>query len=180
MNFEFYIAKRLISSNFHKNSVSAPIIKIGVAAISISTVVMLIALSISMGLKNKIRDKAVAFNGHIIISNFDSNSSEDSYSPIELNQPFYPKFNNLDGIKHVQGVAQKFGIIRTENDFEGLFVKGVGKDYNWEYFKDFLVIGRLPNYSNFYSNEVLISKYLADRLNFNIKDSFQMYFLKSD
>jgi len=180
LNFEFYIAKRLISSNFHKNSVSAPIIKIGVAAISISTVVMLIALSISMGLKNKIRDKAVAFNGHIIISNFDSNSSEDSYSPIELNQPFYPKFNNLDGIKHVQGVAQKFGIIRTENDFEGLFVKGVGKDYNWEYFKDFLVIGRLPNYSNFYSNEVLISKYLADRLNFNIKDSFQMYFLKSD
>ena len=76
MNFEFYIAKKLINSNFHKNSVSAPIIKIGIAAIAVSTIVMLIALAISNGLQIKIRDKAVAFNGHITITNFDSNSSE--------------------------------------------------------------------------------------------------------
>ena len=180
MNFEFYIAKKLINSNFHKNSVSAPIIKIGIAAISVSTIVMLIALAVSNGLQIKIRDKAVAFNGHITITNFDSNSSEGSNYPLQLNQSFYPKFNNIEGIKHIQGVAQKFGIIRTEKDFEGLFIKGVGEDYDWKYFRDFLVNGRLPVYSNLYSNEVLISKYLADRLNFSIEDSFQMYFLKSD
>ena len=180
MNFELYIAKKLINSNFHKNSVSAPIIKIGIAAIAVSTIVMLIALAVSNGLQIKIRDKAVAFNGHITITNFDSNSSEGSNYPLQLNQSFYPKFNNIEGIKHIQGVAQKFGIIRTEKDFEGLFVKGVGEDYDWKYFRDFLVNGRLPVYSNLYSNEVLISKYLADRLNFSIEDSFQMYFLKSD
>ena len=180
MNFEFYIAKKLINSNFYKNSVSAPIIKIGIAAIAVSTIVMLIALAVSNGLQIKIRDKAVAFNGHITITNFDSNSSEGSNYPLQLNQSFYPKFNNIDGVNHIQGVAQKFGIIRTEKDFEGLFIKGVGEDYDWKYFKDFLVNGRLPVYSNLYSNEVLISKYLADRLNFRIEDSFQMYFLKSD
>ena len=180
MNFEFYIARKLANSKFHKNSVSGPIIKIGITAIVISTVVMIVSLALSMGLQKKIREKAVAFNGHIIISNFDSNSSEGNQTPINLEQSFYPNFNNVKGISHIQGVSHKFGIIRTENDFEGVFIKGVGVDYDWKYFKQFLLSGRLPFYSTSYSDEVIISQYLANRLGFNLNDSFQMYFLKSD
>ena len=157
MNFEFFIAKRLINAKSYKSSVSAPIIKIGIVAIAISMVVMLIAVAVSIGLQQKIRDKAVAFNGHITISNFDSNASQGAQVPISINQSFYPKFTSVDGISHIQAVAHKFGIIRTETDFEGLFIKGVGLDYNWRYFKDFLVDGRLPNFSENYSQEVLIS-----------------------
>ena len=180
MNFEFFIAKRLISAQSYKSSVSAPIIKIGVLAIAISTIVMLFAVAISVGLQQKIRDKAVAFNGHITISNFDTNLSEGAQAPIRKNQLFYPEFKEVDGITHVQAVAQKFGIIRTETDFEGLFLKGVGIDYNWQYFKEFLIQGTLPNYSESYSDEVLISEHLAKRLLFKLGDTFQMYFLKSD
>ena len=180
MNFEFFIAKHLINAQSYKSSVSAPIIKIGVLAIAISTIVMLFAVAISVGLQKKIRDKAVAFNGHITISNFDSNLSEGAQVPINKNQLFYPEFREVDGIMHVQAVAQKFGIIRTETDFEGLFMKGVGIDYNWQYFKEFLIQGTLPNYSESYSDEVLISEHLAKRLLFKVGDTFQMYFLKSD
>ena len=180
MNFEFFIAKRLISTQSYKSSVSAPIIKIGVLAIAISTIVMLFAVAISVGLQQKIRDKAVAFNGHITISNFDTNLSEGAQAPIKKTQLFYPEFKELAGITHVQAVAQKFGIIRTETDFEGLFLKGVGIDYNWQYFKEFLIQGTLPNYSEPYSDEVLISEHLAKRLLFKLGDTFQMYFLKSD
>ena len=180
MNFEFFIAKRLISAQSYKSSVSAPIIKIGVLAIAISTIVMLFAVAISVGLQQKIRDKAVAFNGHITISNFDTNLSEGAQAPIKKTQLFYPEFKKVDGITHVQAVAQKFGIIRTETDFEGLFLKGVGIDYNWQYFKEFLIQGILPNYSESYSDEVLISEHLAKRLLFKLGDTFQMYFLKSD
>ena len=180
MNFEFFIAKRLISTQSYKSSVSAPIIKIGVLAIAISTIVMLFAVAISVGLQQKIRDKAVAFNGHITISNFDTNLSEGAQVPIKKTQLFYPEFKEVAGITHVQAVAQKFGIIRTETDFEGLFLKGVGIDYNWQYFKEFLIQGTLPNYSESYSDEVLISEHLAKRLLFKLGDTFQMYFLKSD
>ena len=180
MNFEFFIAKRLISAQSYKSSVSAPIIKIGVLAIAISTIVMLFAVAISVGLQQKIRDKAVAFNGHITISNFDTNLSEGAQAPIKKNQLFYPEFKEVDGVTHVQAVAHKFGIIRTETDFEGLFLKGVGIDYNWQYFKEFLIQGTLPNYSESYSDEVLISEHLAKRLLFKLGDTFQMYFLKSD
>ena len=178
MNFEFFIAKRLISAQSYKSSVSAPIIKIGVLAIAISTIVMLFAVAISLGLQQKIRDKAVAFNGHITISNFDTNLSEGAQAPIKKTQLFYPEFKEVAGITHVQAVAQKFGIIRTETDFEGLFLKGVGIDYNWQYFKEFLIQGTLPNYSESYSDEVLISEHLAKRLLFKLGDTFQMYFLK--
>jgi len=180
LNYEFFLAKRIIGNKSYKSSVSAPIIKIGIAAIAISIIVMLIAIATGIGLEHKIRDKAVAFNGHITISNFDSNASEGAQVPISKNQDFYPEFTAVEGVSHVQAVANKFGIIRTNTDFEGLFLKGVGTDYDWRYFKEFLIEGRLPTYTIKYSSEVLISKYLADRLEFVVGDSFQMYFMKSD
>ena len=178
MNYELFIAKRIIGSKAYKSSVSAPIIKIGIAAIAIGIVVMLIAIATGIGLQEKIRDKVVAFNGHVTITNFDSNASDESEIPISKNQEFYPKFNAIEGIKHVQAVATKFGVIRTETDFEGIVLKGVGSDYDWHYFEDFLTEGRLPDYSGEMSNEVLISEYLANRLQFKVGDSFQTVFKK--
>lgn len=109
MNYEFFIAKRIIGNKAYKSSVSAPIIKIGIAAIAIGIIVMLIAIATGIGLQEKIRDKVVAFNGHVIITNFDTNVSDESETPISINQDFYPKFTKIDGISHIQAVATKFG-----------------------------------------------------------------------
>ena len=180
MNYEYFIAKRIIGSKAYKSSISAPIIKIGIAAIAIGIIVMMIAIATGIGLQQKIRDKAVAFNGHVTISNFDSNASDESQFPISTNQEFYPEFTSVEGISHIQAVATKFGVIRTKTDFEGVVLKGVGTDYNWTYFTEFLVEGNLPSYSDKINNTVLISQYLAKRLGFKVGDSFQMFFLKDD
>lgn len=176
MNFELFIAKRIIGNKTYKSSVSAPIIKIGIAAIAIGIIVMLIAIATGLGLQQKIRDKVVAFNGHIEITNYDTNASDESQVPISIDQEFYPDFISVEGIKHVQAVATKFAVIRTETDFEGVVVKGVGADYNWEYFKEFLIEGRLPDYTEKRNEEILISKYLANRLGFKVGDKFQTLF----
>ncbi|OUR99368.1 transmembrane permease [Flavobacteriales bacterium 33_180_T64] len=178
MNYEFFIAKRIIGSKAYKSSVSAPIIKIGIAAIAIGIIVMLIAIATGLGLQKKVREKVVAFNGHITINNYDSNVSNESIVPITLEQDFYPNFNTVEGIKHIQGVATKFGIIRTETDFEGIVLKGVGADYDWSYVEDFLVEGELPTYVGALSNDVVISSYLANRLGFKVGDNFQTVFVK--
>ena len=180
MNFEYFLAKRIIGSKAYKSSVSAPIIKIGIAAIAIGIVVMMVAIATGIGLQQKIRDKVVAFNGHVTITNYDSNNSQESLIPVTKKQDFYPKFKSVEGIKHIQAVATRFGVIRTETDFEGAYLKGVGSDYNWEYFKEFLVEGRLPSFDEKWSEDVLISEYLANRLGFNVNDSFQMVFPKDD
>ena len=178
MNLELLIAKRLITGKEHKISISAPIIKIAIAAIAIGVVMMLIAIATGVGLKNKIREKVAAFNGHIQISNFDNNNSEVSLTPVSINQDFYPEFKNVEGVRHVQAVATKGGIIRTADTFEGMLAKGVGTDYDWSTFEEYLVDGRLPDYSGELNEEVLISSLMANRLRLKVGDSFFSFFLR--
>lgn len=178
MNLEFFIAKRLISGKEHKISISAPIIKIAIAAIAIGLVMMLIAIATSAGLQLKIREKVAAFNGHVQIFNYDNNTSDVSVAPVSLNQPFYPDFNSVTGIAHIQGVAVKAGIIRTAETFEGILAKGVGADFKWNSFEEFLVDGRLPNYTGELNEEILLSKLLASKLQLKVGDSFFSIFLK--
>ena len=139
MNLEYFIAKRLITARDHKSSISAPIIKIAIAAIAIGMIMMIISVATGIGLQQKIRQKVAAFNGHIIITNYDENQSQLSLTPISTHQDFYPKFKNVEGINHIQAVATKSGIIRTETAFEGIIFKGVGKDYQWENLKEYLI-----------------------------------------
>lgn len=141
---------------------------------------MLISIATSVGLQKKIREKVSAFNGDILITNFDTNFSNDSQNPISKNQPFYPKFKNVDGIKHVQITASKGGVIRTETDFEGVVVKGVGDDYDWTYFQDYLIEGQLPNFTQELNSDILISEYLANRLHLKLGDKVTTFFLNDE
>ena len=178
MNLEYFIAKRLITAKSRKSSISTPIIKIAIAAIAIGMIMMIISVATGIGLQQKIREKVAAFNGHIIISNYDDNQSQVSTTPISVNQNFYPNFNTVQGINHIQAVASKAGIIRTANAFEGIIFKGVGKDYYWENLKEYLVEGRLPDFSNDLNNQILISQFLANRLQLSVGDKCNTFFMK--
>jgi lipoprotein-releasing system permease protein len=180
LNLEYFIAKRLITAKDYKSSISAPIIKIAIAAIAIGMVMMIVSVATGIGLQQKIREKVSAFNGHIIISNYDNNQSEATLTPISKNQKFYPKFNSVSGINHIQAIATKAGIIRTEKAFEGIIFKGVGTDYQWDNLKEYLIAGQLPNVSSQLNNEVVISQFLADRLQLKVGDLFNTFFIKEN
>ncbi len=178
MNLEYFIAKRLITAKSYKSSISSPIIKIAITAITIGIIMMIVSVATGIGLQNKIREKVAAFNGHIVITNFDDNQSQVHTQPISINQDFYPKFKTVDGINHIQAVANKAGIIRTESSVEGIILKGVGKDYVWTNIKEYIIEGRLPNYKDELNEEVLISQYLANRLHLKLGDKFNTFFMK--
>ncbi|RZS93076.1 ABC transporter permease [Aquimarina brevivitae] len=180
MNFEFFIAKRLIKGKERKSSISAPIIKIAIAAITIGMVMMIITVATGIGLQRKIREKVAAFEGHVIISSFDNNSSVETLVPISKAQDFYPEFKSVKGIRHIQGVATKAGLIRTEEDFEGVVVKGVGADYQWGDFGDYVIEGRLPNFSDDLNPEIIISDYISKRLQLGVGDKAITFFLKKN
>ena len=180
MNLEHFIAKRLITAKDHKSSISAPIIKIAIIAIALGVIMMMVSIATGIGLQNKIRQKVSAFNGHISISNFNGNESDVSIEPVSIHQKFYPKFKNIEGINHIQAVATKAGMIRTEAAFEGIVFKGVGKDYNWENLKEYLIQGKIPNLNSDLNNEILISQYLANRLNLKLGDRFNTFFMKEE
>ncbi|MFY7672260.1 ABC transporter permease [Tenacibaculum sp. MEBiC06402] len=176
MNYELFIAKRIIAGKEHKNSISSPIIKIAIVAITLGIAIMLVAVAVSSGFQQKIRDKIAGFKGHIQITNYDNNNSDVSTISIDVNQEFYPNFKDINGIKKVQPYINKGGILRTPTDFQGIVFKGVDKDYDFSFFKEFLVEGRLPNYNQKRNREVLISKSIADRLQLKLNDTLQAWF----
>ena len=178
LNLEYFIAKRLITAKDNKSSISAPIIKIAISAIAIGMVMMIVSVATGIGLQQKIREKISAFNGHIIIANFDNNQSDATLVPVSKKQKFYPKFSSVPEVSHVQAVASKAGIIRTADAFEGIVFKGVGTDYKWDNIKEYLVSGRLPNLSAGLNPEVIISQYLANRLKLKVGDEFNTFFMK--
>ena len=176
MNYELFIAKRIIAGKEHKSSISSPIIKIAIVAITLGIAIMLVSVAVSSGFQQKIRDKIAGFKGHIQISNYDNNNSDVSTVPLSLEQDFYPNFKNIDGIKKVQPFINKGGILRTPADFQGIVFKGVNADYDFSFFNEFLVEGRLPNYNQPRNREVLISKSIVDRLQLHLNDTLQAWF----
>jgi lipoprotein-releasing system permease protein len=180
LNLEYFIAKRLIGVKKHKSSISTPIIKIAISAIAIGMIMMIISVATGIGLQKKIREKVSAFNGHIIISNYDDNQSKVSMVPVSKHQDFYPKFNAVKGVSHVQAIASKAGIVRTEKAFEGVIFKGVGSDYKWDNLKEYLVKGKLPDLTHDLNEQVLISQFLADRLDLSVGDKFNTFFMKEE
>ena len=180
MNLEYFIAKRLITAKDYKSSISAPIIKIAISAIAIGIIMMLVSVATGIGLQQKIREKVSAFNGQIIISNYDNNNSDVTLVPISKKQDFYPNFKSVPEVSHIQAIASKAGIIRTENAFEGIIFKGVGGDYDWNNIKEYLVEGKLPDFSKNLNEEVIVSKFLANRLGLKVGDNFNTFFIKEE
>ncbi|MGK7650146.1 ABC transporter permease [Capnocytophaga sp. G1920] len=152
-----------------------------IAAIAVGMVMMLIAIATGIGLQRKIREKLVVFHGHIQIFDYSNNISEVSTKPIKLQQDFYPTFSAVPEVTHIQAVATKGGIIRTETTYESILAKGVGKDYNWSLIRDFITEGHTPNVaSEEVTDEVLMSTYLANRLHLKLGDRCQAIFLKDE
>ncbi|MFD0762507.1 ABC transporter permease [Lutibacter aestuarii] len=180
MNYELFIAKRIVAAKEYKSSISSPIIKIAIVAISLGVIIMMIAMATGIGLQQKIREKIAGFNGHIQITNFDNNYSEITLEPVSINQDFYPNFSNISNVKKVQVYATKGGIIRTATDFEGIILKGISKDYDWSFFEEYLVEGNLPDYTKDTSFDVLISKEISNRMHIGVGDEFNILFVKED
>ena len=179
MKLEYFISKRLATSNEYKSSVSAPIIKIAIVAIAISIIMMLVSVSTGFGLQEKIRDKITSFNGHLTILNYDNNQSEITTVPLSLQQDFYPNFKNVPEVSKIQPFATIAGVVRTPETFEGIVYKGVSTDYDFNFISEYLKEGKLPQFSNDgMSNEILISDYLARRLKLKVGDKMQTYFMK--
>jgi len=176
LNYELFIAKRIIAGKEYKSSISSPIIKIATTAIALGIAIMLIAVATTAGFQLKIRDKMAGFKGHIQITNYDNNNSEVSLVPIKKNQPFYPEFKNVSGIKKVQSFANKGGIIRTENSFEGIIFKGVDANYDFTFFKEYLKEGRLPNFTLKRNKEIIISESIANNLGLKLQDTISTWF----
>ena len=203
LNLEYFIAKRVAQSG--KKSFSRLIIRIAIVAIALSIAVMIVAAAFIRGFKSEISNKIFGFWGHINIT--DSNISiSNEEVPISLEQDFYPHLDTISrikylkpkkrfgyevpeefeevmtngGVRHIQMYAYKNGVIKTKSEIEGIQVKGIGKDFDWSFMKQYLKEGdpiELPDSTT--SREIILSEQTSNRLNLKIGDVFNVYFVKN-
>jgi lipoprotein-releasing system permease protein len=176
-NTELFIAKRIYSDKGTSKRFSKSIVSIAVFGIAFGLLVMIMSVAIVTGFKQEVRNKVIGFGSHIQIVNYDSNASYATI-PVSENQPWLSKLRSIPGIKHVEVFATKPGIIRTDEDIQGVVLKGVGKDYDWSFFRQSLVQGQLFSVSDTgMTDKVMISQQLASMLKLKVGDPLYTYFL---
>ena len=177
MNIEYFIAKRIHFQQGKKN-ISRPAVRIATIGIALGLAVMIVSVAVVIGFKNEVRNKTIGFGGHVQITNFDNNNTYEM-NPIKADSTFVGKLAKLEEVKHVQHFATKPGIIKTDSEFQGIVIKGVGADFDWNFFKSNLIEGNILDVSGEATkNDVIISKSLATMLGLKLGDSFFTYFIQ--
>ncbi len=204
MNFPYFIARRVATNQLDdgKYAFSRLIIRIAIIAVALSVAVMVITTSILRGFKNEISEKIFGFFGHIHITDMQSAGSILESYPVAIDQDFYPSLDTIQhidyldqyllfgkpfgeyfstrtkgGIRHIQTFAIKPGVIKTQETMEGIVLKGAGKDFDWQFLKQYLIRGEILNLPDtVLSREIIISAQTADRLKKDIGDRLDLNF----
>lgn len=177
MNTERFIAKRIIFGSGNANQLSRPIVRISVWGITLGLAVMILAIAIVTGFQSEIKNKLIGFGSHIVITNYDDNTSDEP-QPISKIQPFLSDLKNNPNIKHVQIYATKSGIVKTKTENEGVLLKGIGADFDWKFINDNLKSGKVFTVTDTgASRQIVISQYLSAKLELKLNDKMVVYFL---
>lgn len=175
MNTEFFISKKIISG---KKGFSKPIVNIAILGIALGLAVMILTLAVVTGFQKEIREKVIGFGSHIQITNYNNNESFEG-SAMDRRQPFLGELVNNPAIRHVQEFAIKAGILKTKKEIHGVVVKGVGKDFDWDFFNKNIVEGTSFASDTGLSGKALISKFHHQKLGININDSIVIFFIQN-
>ena len=181
MNLPLFIARRIhFSKENNKKKVSKPAVRIALCGIALGLAVMITALAIVVGFKNEVGRKVMGFGAHIQITSLTNNKTYD-LPPISYSDTLINAINEVPNVSYTQVTATKPAIIKTKTDFQGIVLKGVDENYNWDFFKEYLKEGEIPVYNDSTpSNEVLISQKQADALKLKVGDKFICYFIQND
>lgn len=180
MNTELFISRRLFFEKRTKKFLSQKIIRIALVGIALGLAVMIVSVAVITGFKSEIRNKVIGFGSHIQVVNFDSSNSYET-RPISRKQPFLNNLQTISGVRKAEVYATKPGMIKTNEYIQGIVFKGVDSNYDWAFFNDNLIAGKLPVINDSVrSDQILISEQVSEMLEVSEGDKVVLYFINED
>lgn len=174
MNTELFIVRKIA---FTRQSFSAFIIRIAIAAVALSLCTMILASSMVNGFQKEVRKKVLSSWSHLYIRKFSLTNSLQEV-PISIHQDFYDNKKLIPEARHIQPTAQKGGLLKTDNDFEGIVLKGVSTDFDWSNFTPYIIKGKpIDVQSEKSEREIIISNSTAKRLHLDTGDRVVVSFI---
>jgi len=178
MNLAFYIANRIRKGEISGKRLAGPVVKVATLGVALGMAVMILSVAIGLGFKKEVREKVIGFGGHIQVMSYDYNLSYE-VNPIRHDSALYKLLTEVPGVQHVQKFITKPGIIKTRSQVHGIVLKGVSFDFDWHFFQNILQEGTVLSLSkDSVSNQILISRTVANMLNLKVGDAVPMYFLE--
>ncbi|WP_113925382.1 ABC transporter permease [Cognataquiflexum aquatile] len=176
MNLSYFIAKRI--SFKRTGGFTGTIHRIAVASVAIGIAVSLVSFMILGGFQDKISEKVFSFTGHYQVQKFVSGNAFEE-SPTSTNSDFYKDYPKNQLISHVQVYAHKPGLLKGDEEVEGVLMKGIGPDFDTLDFQNSIIKGRFIQFSDSgASNEILVSRKIADKLKLEVGEKITMYFVQ--
>lgn len=176
MNFVVFVAKRLFKNKGNQKGASKLAVNIATGGVAIGIAVMLISVCVVLGFKQEIKNKLIGFGSHIQIQNYQSLISSESY-PIAVNDSLLRIVKSTPNIAHWERTCYKTGILKTDEQFKGILLKGVAEEFDTTFLHNSLLSGSLPSFSDQKaSNEIVISETTARELKLKTGDKISAYF----
>ena len=172
----FLLSRRILKDKGDR--FSRPIVHLSIGGVSLGLVIMMIAIGVTSGYKQTIRNKVIAMGSHIRITHFDQNYSFEQV-PVNRHRACLQQLTDNPEVLQVQNFATKMGIIKTTDQVEGVVLKGVDGTFSWDFFQKNIVEGEgfctsdtAPN------NSIIISKRMSDKLQLKVGDKVHTYFVQ--
>ena len=177
MNVPVFLARKV--RHAPEGSFSATVTRVGIASIALGLAILIVAFAVLFGYKRTIEQKIFLFGAHLQVSKFTNNASYEE-TALSLNTPLYRDSTRIPGVRHIQAVALKAGILKTPEELTGVVLKGVGRDYDWNLFRGSLVAGTVPVVgadTGSGSTQLLLSQLMATQLKVSVGETVPLYFL---
>lgn len=179
MGLSFFLARRFYGGKRRgrRSQASAPAIRIATLGIALGLAVMIVSVCVVRGFKGEISAKIMGFGSHVEIFNIKSGRQPEAY-PIDV-RGLTEKVAAVEGVARVQRTSMKPGVLKTDENFQGVSLKGIGADYDPAFIRRHLVAGRLPRFGEEAdANKIVISKLQADKLGLQVGDKIYAYFFE--
>ena len=179
-SLSLFLARRFYHSaaEDRKRRASKLAINIATAGVALGLAVMIVSICVVKGFQNEITSKLTGFSSHITILNDSSFVSPESY-PIVTDSVLLQSIKNIAGVKHVQRISEKVGILKTNEAYQTIALKGLAEDYDLNFISQHVIEGALPRFtSEKSSNQIVVSKMQADALGLQVGAKVYSYFFE--
>lgn len=177
MNLSYFISKRIIKG--YQEGFSSTIHKIAIISIAVGLAASIVSFLIMKGFQETVKHKIFSFNGHLMVTKFSMNNSTEE-QPMDFNIDLYRHPESYPYVRHVQEFANKIGVVKTEDDALGVLLKGVGKSFDVESFREHLVSGEFIHFQDSgYASQVVLSKTIAAKLKKDVGDEVIVHFFQN-
>ena len=176
--FTWFVAKRLFAEGGSSGRASRLATGIATTGVAIGLAVMLVSVAIVLGFQKEVQDKVLGFGAHIKVLNYKSLSSQE-LSPIVIDDSLTSRLAAIPNVASVARFCTKPGMLKTDANFRGIAIQGIGQDYDRSFISSHLVKGEMPEFTDTVgSGKLVISQAMAREMQVDVGETIYAYFFE--